>query len=162
MALKRTIITGTGSYIPTEKITNDKFASHRFYAEDQTEIMADPGVIVEKFQQITGIAERRYASNNLNASDIATIAAKAAIMDSAINIETLDQIILAHNFGNVINGTFQTDALPALSCRGKHNLGIRNPNCIGYDVLFGCPGWLQGLIQADAFFKAGIASKALV
>jgi 3-oxoacyl-[acyl-carrier-protein] synthase-3 len=162
MALKRTIITGTGSYIPTEKITNDKFASHRFYAEDQTEIMADPGVIVEKFQQITGIAERRYASNNLNASDIATIAAKAAIMDSAINIETLDQIILAHNFGNVINGTFQTDAVPALACRVKHNLGIRNPNCIGYDVLFGCPGWLQGLIQADAFFKAGIASKALV
>jgi 3-oxoacyl-[acyl-carrier-protein] synthase-3 len=28
--------------------------------------------------------------------------------------------------------------------------------------LFGCPGWLQGVIQADAFFKAGIARKALI
>jgi 3-oxoacyl-[acyl-carrier-protein] synthase III len=44
----------------------------------------------------------------------------------------------------------------------KHELGIKNPNCIAYDILFGCPGWLQGMIQADAFFKAGIASKALV
>jgi 3-oxoacyl-[acyl-carrier-protein] synthase-3 len=36
------------------------------------------------------------------------------------------------------------------------------PNCVAYDILFGCPGWVQGVIQADAFFKAGIASKALV
>jgi 3-oxoacyl-[acyl-carrier-protein] synthase-3 len=41
-------------------------------------------------------------------------------------------------------------------------LGIKNPNCIAYDILFGCPGWLQGIIHADAFFKAGIAKKALV
>jgi 3-oxoacyl-[acyl-carrier-protein] synthase-3 len=41
-------------------------------------------------------------------------------------------------------------------------LGIFNPNCIAYDILFGCPGWLQGLIQADAFFKAGIAKKVLI
>src|SRR6476659_3340483 len=34
--------------------------------------------------------------------------------------------------------------------------------CVAYDILFGCPGWVQGMIQADAFFKAGIAKKALV
>ncbi|HSZ32361.1 MAG TPA: 3-oxoacyl-[acyl-carrier-protein] synthase III C-terminal domain-containing protein, partial [Puia sp.] len=38
----------------------------------------------------------------------------------------------------------------------------KNPNCIAYDILFGCPGWLQGMIQADAFFKAGMAKKALI
>ncbi|HYD22275.1 MAG TPA: 3-oxoacyl-[acyl-carrier-protein] synthase III C-terminal domain-containing protein, partial [Flavipsychrobacter sp.] len=56
----------------------------------------------------------------------------------------------------------QTDAVPSLANRIKHVLGIRNPNCVAYDILFGCPGWVQGVIQADAFFKAGIAKKALV
>jgi 3-oxoacyl-[acyl-carrier-protein] synthase-3 len=69
---------------------------------------------------------------------------------------------VAHNFGNVVKHTIQTDVLPALASRVKQALGIRNPNCVAYDLLFGCPGWVQGVIQADAFFKAGIAKKALV
>jgi 3-oxoacyl-[acyl-carrier-protein] synthase-3 len=44
----------------------------------------------------------------------------------------------------------------------KKILGITNPSCIPYDLIFGCPGWVQGIIQADAFFKAGMAKKALV
>jgi 3-oxoacyl-[acyl-carrier-protein] synthase-3 len=159
---RRTNITGTGSYIPTEVITNKDFTTHNFYAEDHVRIETDPHEVVEKLRQITGIAERRYASKDLNTSDIATLAAKAAIEDSGIDAETLDQIIVAHNFGNVIKHTIQTDAVPSLASRVKHNLGIRNPKCIGYDVLFGCPGWVQGMIQADAFFKAGVANKALV
>jgi 3-oxoacyl-[acyl-carrier-protein] synthase-3 len=66
---------------------------------------------------------------------------------------------VAQNFGDVIKHTIQTDAVPSLASRIKHALGIRNPNCVAYDVLFGCPGWLQGVIQADAFFKAGMARK---
>ena len=161
MALK-SIITGTGSYIPEEIVTNQYFSEHQFYAEDGKPIETNSEEIVEKFKQITGIAERRYAKENQNASDIATIAAQRAIEDSGVDPETLDQIILAHNFGNVIKNTIQTDAVPALACRVKHNLGIKNPNCVAYDILFGCPGWVQGMIQADAFFKAGIAKKALV
>ena len=42
------------------------------------------------------------------------------------------------------------------------DLGIKNPNCVAYDILFGCPGWVQGVIQADTYFKAGVAKKALV
>ncbi|MEG9512137.1 hypothetical protein LZ318_00040, partial [Saccharopolyspora indica] len=79
-----------------------------------------------------------------------------------IDPETLDQIIVAHNFGNVIKHTIQTDILPALASRVKNALGIRNPSCVAYDLLFGCPGWIQGVIQADAFIKAGIAKKCLV
>jgi 3-oxoacyl-[acyl-carrier-protein] synthase-3 len=41
-------------------------------------------------------------------------------------------------------------------------LGIKNPACVAYDILFGCPGWIQGVIQADAFIKAGMAKKCLV
>lgn len=160
--MARTIITGTGSYIPTEVVSNTDFAEHNFYAEDSSRITSSSTDIVRKFQQITGITERRYATTDLNTSDLGTLAARLAITDSGVDPETLDQIIVAHNFGNVVKNTIQTDAVPSIANRIKHNLQIKTPNCVAYDVLFGCPGWLQGVIQADAFFKAGIAKKALV
>src|SRR5205814_2572699 len=121
-----------------------------------------PTEILEKFRQITGISERRYVPENLTASDIATIAARMAIEDSGLDPETLDQIIVAHNFGDVVTKTIQTDAVPSLANRVKHALGIRRPECIAYDILFGCPGWVQSLIQADAFCKADMARKCLL
>lgn len=160
--MRRSVITGTGCYIPPEIKSNRDFTAHNFYNEDHHRIETSPEEVVEKFRQITGIEERRYAPKDLNASDIATIAARLAIQDSGVDPETLDQIILAQNFGNVIKNTIQTDGVPSLASRVKHDLGIRNPNCVAYDILFGCPGWVQGLIQADAFFKAGIAQKCLV
>ncbi len=158
----KTVITGTGSYIPLNVKTNKDFTVHNFYAENNTKIETNPLVVVEKFKQITGIEERRYADSDMDASDMAAIAAQLAIKDAQCDPETLDQIIVAHNFGNVIKHTIQTDVLPALASRVKHALQIENPNCVAYDILFGCPGWLQGVIQADAYFKAGIAKKCLV
>ena len=157
-----TIITGTGSYIPSVVKTNQSFVSNSFYAENG-ELIATPNEeIVEKFKDITGIAERRYADTNENTSEMATKAAALAIKDAGIDAETIDQIIVAHNFGNVLAGTIQTDAIPAIASRVKHQLGIKNPACVAYDILFGCPGWIQGVIQADAFIKSGMAKKCLV
>jgi 3-oxoacyl-[acyl-carrier-protein] synthase-3 len=158
----RSVITGTGSYIPPFIQSNKDFTQHTFYSESHEPLASSPEEIVEKFKQITGIEERRYTTDKLNASDIGSLAARMAIEDSGIDPEELDQLIVAHNFGNVIKHTIQTDAVPSLASLIKHSLGIRNPECIAYDILFGCPGWLQGVIQADAFFKAGIARKALV
>ena len=160
--MKRSVITGTGCYIPTEIKSNQDFAVHSFYAEDKSAIETPALEVAAKLTQITGIAERRYVSHDLNCSDIASIAAQKAIEDSGIDPETIDQLIVAHNFGNVIKNTIQTDAVPSLASRVKFDLKIKNPRCVAYDVLFGCPGWVQGVIQADAFFKAGIAKKALV
>ena len=158
----KSVITGTGSYIPSITKTNRDFTTHTFYAEDNTPITQDPSIVVQKFEEITGIKERRYADAEMNTSDMATIASKIAIEASSIDPETIDQIIVAHNFGNVHPHTNQTDAMPALAARVKHNLGIHNPNCIAYDILFGCPGWIQGVIQAHAYFKAGMAKRCLV
>jgi 3-oxoacyl-[acyl-carrier-protein] synthase-3 len=116
----------------------------------------------EKFKDITGIVERRYVTDDLKTSDIATIAAKKAIENSKIDPETLDYIIFAHNFGDVNKGTIQTDLLPSLATRVKFNLRIKNPKCVAYDMLFGCPGWVEGVIQAQAYIKAGMAKKCLV
>ena len=158
----RSVITGTGSYIPVTIQPNSDFAHRTFYTEDHQPLNAAPGEIVEKFRQITGIEERRYIPDDLNTSDIASIAGRLALEDSGIDPESLDQVIVAHNFGNIINQTIQTDAVPSLASRVKHGLGIHNPSCVAYDILFGCPGWLQAMIQADAFFKAGMAKKCLL
>ncbi len=160
--MRRSIITGTGAYIPPVIQSNSDFAKHTFYAENQQPLATPPAEVVEKFKQITGIAERRYVTDTFNTSDIGAIAAKNALDNSCVNPEEIDQLIVAHNFGNVFKDTIQTDAVPSLACLIKHRLGIRNPNCVAYDILFGCPGWVQGLIQADAYFKAGIARKALI
>jgi 3-oxoacyl-[acyl-carrier-protein] synthase-3 len=157
-----TVITGTGCYIPPIIKTNQAFVGQPFYTEDEKKIDADGNEIVEKFKEITGIEERRYAEEKVTASTMAIWAAQAAIKESGVNPEELDQLIVAHNFGDVVSDTIQTDILPALASRVKHELGIKNPNCVAYDILFGCPGWLQGVIQADAFIKAGVAKKALV
>ncbi|MEP6749655.1 MAG: ketoacyl-ACP synthase III [Bacteroidota bacterium] len=156
------VITGTGSYIPPDIQSNKDFFQHVFYTDNHHRLEAPSTDVVEKFRQITGISDRRYAADNMNASDLATLAAQKAIEDSGVDPETLDQIIVAHNFGDVVKETIQTDAVPSLASRVKHRLGIVNPGCIAYDILFGCPGWIQGIIQADAFFKAGLAKKCLV
>ena len=157
-----TIITGTGSYIPGLVIPNNSFSDHHFYGEDGVLINTPNAEIFEKFKDITGIYERRYAEENVNTSDLATKAAALAIEDAGIDPESIDQIIVAHNFGNVITGTIQSDAVPSIASRVKNLLGIRNPSCVAYDLLFGCPGWIQGVIHADSFIKSGLAKRCLV
>ena len=155
-------ITGTGSYIPANIEKNENFYNHQFLNSDGSTINAPSEVIVRKFKAITGIDERRYAKSHLNTSDIASFAAEKAIENAKIDREDLDYIIVAHNYGDVRHDSQQTDTVPSLASRVKHLLRIKNPKCVGYDLLFGCPGWLQGVIQANAFIKSGIAKKCLV
>ena len=155
-------ITGSGSYIPTTIVANSDFSKHEFLNEDGTPFAQPNEIITEKFQGITGIEERRYVADDLITSDIATIASKKAIENANIDPETLDYIIFAHNFGDVKKGAIQGDMLPSLASKVKYNLRIKNPKCVAYDMLFGCPGWVEGVIQATAFIKSGMAKKCLV
>lgn len=155
-------ITGTGSYIPDTIEKNEAFLNHEFFNSDGSIINNSNAIIIEKFRAITGIAERRYVKNSLNTSDIAFFAAEKAIANAKIDKEDLDYIIIAHNYGDIKHGTNQSDTIPSIASRVKHLLKIKNPKCVGYDILFGCPGWLQAVIQANAFIKSGIAKKCLV
>ncbi|MBL4661999.1 MAG: ketoacyl-ACP synthase III [Flavobacteriaceae bacterium] len=141
---------------------NKEFNEHKFLNEDGSFIPTKNVDIIEKFKAITGIAERRYASPELNTSDLGFFAAEKAIEDANIDPETVDYIIVAHNFGDVKHNTIQSDILPCLAARIKNSLRIKNPKCVAYDLLFGCPGWIEGVIQANAFIKAGIAKTCLV
>jgi 3-oxoacyl-[acyl-carrier-protein] synthase III len=156
------IIIGTGSYIPTEIVTNKDFSKNKFFDSFGKAFDIVYEEIAKKFLAITGIVERRYITEDQVSSDIGTLAANRAILDAGINKEDLDQLIVAHNFGDVRKHTIQTDTVPSLAARIKHNLEIENPFCVAYDVLFGCPGWIQGIIQAEAFMRNGTAKKCLV
>lgn len=155
-------ITGTGSYIPKSVERNEDFHQHEFLNTDGTSINHPNEVIVEKFKAITGIVERRYADNQLVASDLGFLAAQKAIDDAEIDPESIDYIICAHNFGDVKHNAIQSDILPCLASRIKHRLRIKNPKCVAYDILYGCPGWVEGVIQAQAYIKAGMAKRCLV
>jgi 3-oxoacyl-[acyl-carrier-protein] synthase III len=158
----KSVIIGTGCFIPENIIANDQFLQHKFYESDGRPILRENAEVISKFQDITEIAERRYADNEHTASDLGFFAAEEAITSSGIDPETLDYIVVAHNFGDIPHGDTRNTVIPTLAARIKHRLGIKNPDCVAYDLPFGCPGWLQGIIQADYFIRSGDAKRILV
>ncbi|HOY31164.1 MAG TPA: ketoacyl-ACP synthase III [Bacteroidales bacterium] len=156
------VITGTGSYIPTRIIRNEDFLTHEFYDAEGEKLKSTSQEIVDKFQEITTISERRYVTDDLVTSDTAFYAAADALAAAGINKEELDYIIVAHNFGDIAKGKNRTDIVPCLAARVKHTLAIANPHTVSYDLPFGCPGWLQAMIQADYYIRSGDAQKILV
>ncbi len=155
-------IIGVGNYIPTKTITNLFFEKHNFFDEKGIALKQNNLTIAKKLKEITGIEERRYAENNQVTSDLGYLAALSALENAKIDKESLDYIIFAHNFGDVNFNSTQSDTVPSLASRVKHALGIKNNYCVAYDVLFGCPGWIEGVIQADTFIKANKAKRCLV
>jgi 3-oxoacyl-[acyl-carrier-protein] synthase III len=156
------IIIGSGRYIPEIIIKNESFLNNEFYDSSGEKINKSNHDIVEKFRQITEIEERRYVNDAYVSSDIGFLAAREAVKSAGIDPEALDYIIVAHNFGDVRKDNPKSDIVPSLASRIKFKLGIKNPGTVAYDLPFGCPGWLQAVIQSDYYLKSGDARKILV
>jgi 3-oxoacyl-[acyl-carrier-protein] synthase-3 len=154
------VITATGSYIPTLKVPNEYFLDHEFYGPDGTKLEKPTHDIISQFQGITCINERRYITDGLNTSDIAFHAAKQAL--DGVDMESLDCIIVAQNLGDSSEDNRRSDMVPTIAARVKHRLRIKNPYTIAFDVPFGCPGWLHGMILANYYIQSGDAKKVLV
>lgn len=144
---------GLGSCIPGKVVDESAFLSHSFFDSKGVPLDLPNEKIIEKFKSITGIEQRRYAEDKQVASDLGFLAAEKAIKQSGIDTETLSGIICAHNYGDIPKGTIQSDTVPSLAARIKHRLKIKNPSCVAFDVMFGCPGWLQSVIIAEQFLK---------
>ncbi|HEX2833145.1 MAG TPA: ketoacyl-ACP synthase III [Thermoanaerobaculia bacterium] len=157
----RSIISATGSYIPPVRVPNEALLDREFLGSDGRPLGKTNPEILAQFETITGIRERRYVPDELCTSDIAYEAAHAALTSSGIDPESLDTIIVAHNFGDVRRGG-RSDLVPALAARVKARLQIRTPRTVAFDLVFGCPGWLQGMIVGDSMLKAGAAKKVMV
>ncbi len=158
--MPNSIFTGTGSYIPPITVDNSYFLSHEFFGPKGERNPKANEEIVNKFKEITCIQERKYVPEGLNTSDIAFFAAEQAL--EGVDREGLDFIIVGHNFGEVRAEIPTCDMVPSIASRVKHKLRIRNPYTVAFDVLFGCPGWLHGVVLADQFIKNGKAKRVLV
>lgn len=157
----RSVIVGTGSHIPEVRVPNEFFLDRDFRTADGKPLGKTNAEILQQFESITGIRERRYVPAGVNTSDIAYESARDALDSSGIDPETLDYLIVAHNFGDVRNGG-RSDLVPAIAARVKAKLQIRTPRTVAFDLVFGCPGWLQGVIVADSFIKSGHARRVMV
>ena len=130
-------ITGTGSYLPDNVVTN----------EDLARLGCDPEWIVQR----TGIHERRHTPTGMATSDMATKAAERAIEASGVNPKEIDLLLL---------GTFTPDRLlPQAATLVQHRLGL---NCPAMDLSAGCAGFMYSLITGVQFIAAGGARNALV
>jgi 3-oxoacyl-[acyl-carrier-protein] synthase III len=158
----RSVIVGTGSHIPSQVVPNDHFLHHEFRGPDRKKIDKPNAEILAQFEAITTIRERRWAEKDQVASDLGFLAAQAAIESSGIDAESLDYIVFGHNFGDVKARSRHSDLCPALAARVKARLKIVSPKTVAVDVVFGCPGWLQGVIMVDAMIRAGDIKRAMV
>ena len=158
--MPNSIITSTGSYIPPRRIPNSHFLENEFFDRNGKRLEKPNPEIIAKLREITGINERRYVTDDLTTSDIAFLAAEDALQ--GIDRESLDYIIVGQNLGDVRSGNNRCDMVPSIAARVKQLLKIKNPYTVAFDIPFGCPGWLQGVIMADYCIRSGDAQKALV
>jgi 3-oxoacyl-[acyl-carrier-protein] synthase-3 len=133
------VIRGVGHSLPPNILTNSQL---------EQMVETDDEWIVQR----TGIKERRIADKQTATSDLATEAAKAALVDAGISPEDLDLIIV---------GTVTPDnAFPSTACLVQRNIGAWK--AAAFDIEAACTGFLYGLSIADQFIKTGTFRNVLV
>ncbi|MCB0705273.1 MAG: ketoacyl-ACP synthase III [Saprospiraceae bacterium] len=155
-------IKSVGVYHPQISKQNEDFEKVTFLQANGSGFEKSSKEIVETFSKITEIRARTIAKDEVTSSEMGYHAALDAIQKGNIDKETIDYIIFAHNGGDMSNQHNFYDMIPNLAARVKGKLGIMNPDCVGYDILFGCPGWLEAVKQGHLFIKAGGAKRVLV
>ena len=137
-------ITGTGSYLPPRRLSNDDLA--RELAERGVE--TSDQWIVER----TGIRARHFAAPDVASSDLGLEAARRALEAAGRTAEDVDLIIVATSTPDMV--------FPSTAAILQHTLGIAG--CAAFDVQAVCSGFIYALTVADALIKTGTARCALV
>ena len=139
-----TRITGTGSFLPPNRLTNDalaaQLAAHGVETSDQW--------IAER----TGIRARHFAAADVTASDLAVEAARHALEAAGRSASDIDLIIVATSTPDMV--------FPSAACIVQQKLGVQG--CPAFDVQAVCSGFVYALTIADSMIRTGAASKALV
>jgi 3-oxoacyl-[acyl-carrier-protein] synthase III len=143
-AIRYSRISGTGSYLPPNRLSNQALAAQ----------LATQGVetsdewIVER----TGIRARHFVADGVVVSDLAVEAAKRAIAAAGCSAQDIDLIIVATSTPDMI--------FPSSACIVQQKLGVQG--CPAFDVQAVCSGFVYAMTVADAMIKTGAANKALV
>lgn len=139
MSVIRSAVTGVGSYLPEQIVTNDDLSKIVDTSDEW---------IVER----TGIRQRHKARDDQPTSDLAVEAARKALADAGKSAADVDLIIVATTTPDM---TF-----PATAAIVQSKLGA--PTCIAFDVQAVCSGFVYALSVADGFIARGNAKCALV
>ena len=139
MSVIRSAVTGVGSYLPEQVVTNADLAKIVDTSDDW---------IVER----TGIRQRHKARDDQPTSDLAVEASKQALRDAGRTAADVDLIIVATTTPDM---TF-----PSVASIVQRKLGV--PTCIAFDVQAVCSGFVYALSVADGFVARGNAKCALV
>jgi 3-oxoacyl-[acyl-carrier-protein] synthase-3 len=137
-------ITGTGSYLPPERLSNADLAAR--LARDGIETSDE--WIVER----TGIRFRHFAAPGVACSDLALHAARRALEGADRDPAEIDLIIVATSTPDMV--------FPSAACLVQQKLGIHG--CPAFDIQAVCSGFVYALAMADSLIKTGMATKALV
>ena len=138
-------ITGTGSYLPPRRLTNNDLAAELA----QRGIETSDEWIVER----TGIHARHFAAPDVGSSDLALEASRNALEAAGITAQELDLIIVATSTPDMV--------FPSTAAILQHKLGITN-GCPAFDVQAVCSGFVYALTVADAMIRSGSARRVLV
>jgi 3-oxoacyl-[acyl-carrier-protein] synthase-3 len=138
-------ITGTGSYLPPRRLTNNDLAAELA----QRGIETSDEWIVER----TGIHARHFAAPDVGSSDLAMEASRNALEAAGITAQDLDLIIVATSTPDMV--------FPSTAAILQHKLGITN-GCPAFDVQAVCSGFVYALTVADAMIRSGSARRVLV
>ena len=139
MSAIRSVIRGTGSYLPERILTND----------DMSKIVDTSDTWI---QERTGIKQRHIAADNQVTSDLAVEAARGALTAAGIGIDQVDLIVLAT--------TTPDKTFPATATAVQAKLGMTGG--AAFDVQAVCSGFLFALATADSMLKNGLFKTALV
>lgn len=137
-------ITGTGSYLPPNRVSNEALAAQL----GRDGIETSDQWIVER----TGIRARHFAAADVTSSDLAFEAAKRALAAADVDATSIDLIIVATSTPDMV--------FPSTACLVQQKLGVHG--CAAFDVQAVCSGFVYGITIADAMIRTGAASKALV
>lgn len=137
-------ITGTGSYLPERRLTNDELAAQ----------LAERGIETSNEWIIdrTGIEARHFADAQTSSSDLALEASRKAIEAAGITAQDIDLIIVATSTPDMV--------FPSTACILQNKLGANG--CPAFDVQAVCSGFVYALTVADSMIRSGAASRALV
>ena len=158
----RAYISGTGSFLPELVVPNSDFESHEFYDKSGVKIDKPAVEIIAKLEAITGIRERRYIPFDQDSIPLMAKAARQALDDAGLDVNSLSGIIVAHDAGNMLIGEKAFHPVPNLAACLKNAIDCTSHECFAFDLMFGCPGWLQAVIQAQQAIRCGDAEHVLV
>lgn len=139
MSVTRTVVLGTGSYLPSRVLTNDDLA--------RIVDTSDEWIV-----QRTGIRERHVAAEGEFTSDLGAEAARRAMAAAGVTADMIDLVVV---------GTSTPDnTFPSTAVEIQAKLGIRQG--AAFDVQAVCSGFVYALATADSMVRTGLARRALV